>query len=253
MSETPIPIFLRAELSGASVNAAAWLLAALTASGCASAPAAVKGPTTTFEQKMAWMLQLEDQRLLRVESPPPVAVVPPRHGHVSRRSRPAIAPDLAALIADPEPRVRRRAAMAIGRVGLAEGVKPLTGALADADPEVREMAAFALGLIADASAAAPLTTALADASPARSRQGGRSARAHRLTPGGEAAARAAATEAVARRRRVRTVGRRSGRHRTMRRGRRRRRWRRSASACTRSSDCTPTSRSLPRCSTTALR
>ena len=77
--------------------------------------------------------------------------------------------------------------MAIGRVGLAEGVKPLTGALADADPEVREMAAFALGLIADASAAAPLTTALADAVTDRSRPGGRSAGLIGSAPGGEAA------------------------------------------------------------------
>jgi cyclophilin family peptidyl-prolyl cis-trans isomerase len=200
MSETLIRSYSPARgLSGSPINpAAAWLLAALAASGCASAPAAVKkGPTTTFEQKMAWMLQLEDQRLLRVESPPPVAVVAPRHGHVQPAPPPPIAPDLAGLIADPEPRVRRRAALAIGRVGLSEGVKPLTGALADADPEVREMAAFALGLIADASAAAPLTTVLADASPVVR---GRAAEALGLigsTPGGEAAGRAAA-ESIAR-------------------------------------------------------
>ena len=180
-------------MSGAcSIGAAASILAGVIASGCASAPAAVKGPTTTFQQKMAWMLQLEDQRVLRVESPPPVAVVPPRRGRAQPAAAPAITPDLAALIADPEARVRRRAAMAIGRVGLAEGVKPLTVALADADPEVREMAAFALGLIADASAAAPLTTALADASPIVR---GRAAEALGLigsAPGAEAAARAAA-------------------------------------------------------------
>jgi cyclophilin family peptidyl-prolyl cis-trans isomerase len=192
MSETPISFFLRARsVRGCSIGAAASILAGVIASGCASAPAAVKGPTTTFQQKMAWMLQLEDQRVLRVESPP-LAVVPPRRGRAQPAAAPAITPDLAALIADPEARVRRRAAMAIGRVGLAEGVKPLTVALADADPEVREMAAFALGLIADASAAAPLTTALADASPTVR---GRAAEALGLigsAPGAEAAARAAA-------------------------------------------------------------
>ena len=74
-------------------------------------------------------------------------------------------PDLTALVADAEPRVRRRAATAIGRVGLAEGVTSLSATLADADPEVREMAAFGLGLIGDVSAVPALTAALADASP----------------------------------------------------------------------------------------
>lgn len=187
MTQTLLPSFRRARCaSGLSV------LAAVFASGCASAPAVVKGPTTTFEQKMAWMLQLEDQRLLRIESPPPVVVVPPRRGRARPTAPQPITPDLATLIVDPEPRVRRRAAMAIGRVGLTEGATPLSVALGDADPEVREMAAFALGLIGDVSSAAPLTTALADASPVVR---GRAAEALGLIgsgAGGEAAGRAAA-------------------------------------------------------------
>jgi cyclophilin family peptidyl-prolyl cis-trans isomerase/HEAT repeat protein len=146
------------------------LLAALIASGCASAPlAAPPAPTTSFEQKMAWMLQLEDRRILRLEPPPPPAL--PAPVAVPRRGRPAppppvvAMPDLTVLVTDAEARVRRRAAMAIGRVGLPDGIKPLSATLADADPEVREMAAFALGLIGDGSAAPPLVTALADASP----------------------------------------------------------------------------------------
>ncbi len=55
--------------------------------------------------------------------------------------------------------------MAIGRVGLPDGVKPLAAALADADADVRAMAAFGLGLIGDAAAAPALTAALADVSP----------------------------------------------------------------------------------------
>ena len=55
--------------------------------------------------------------------------------------------------------------MAIGRVGLREGIQPLTTALGDTDPDVREMAAFGLGLIGDVVAAPALTAALADASP----------------------------------------------------------------------------------------
>jgi HEAT repeat protein len=70
------------------------------------------------------------------------------------------------LLADAEARVRRRAALAVGRVGLREGIQPLAGVLAgDADAEVRQMAAFALGLLGDKSAHDPLVTALADPSP----------------------------------------------------------------------------------------
>jgi len=60
--------------------------------------------------------------------------------------------------------VRRRAALAIGRVGLPDGVPPLVALLADSDQEVRQMAAFALGLIGDRTARDPLVTALADSS-----------------------------------------------------------------------------------------
>jgi cyclophilin family peptidyl-prolyl cis-trans isomerase/HEAT repeat protein len=61
--------------------------------------------------------------------------------------------------------VRRRAALAVGRVGLAEGAAPLVALLADADAEVRQMAAFALGLLGDTQARDPLVAALADPSP----------------------------------------------------------------------------------------
>jgi cyclophilin family peptidyl-prolyl cis-trans isomerase len=143
------------------------VLAAVLAGGCASAPPAPPSvPKIAFEQKMAWMLQLEDRRILRIELPPaPPPVAAPRRREAAPMSAPAIAPDLIVLVTDSEPRIRRRAAMAIGRVGLSEGVQPLTTALSDKDPEVREMAAFGLGLIGDAAAAAPLTAALADASP----------------------------------------------------------------------------------------
>ena len=85
--------------------------------------------------------------------PAPVAVAPPPP------------PDLIRLLTDNEARIRRRAALAVGRVGLAEGVEPLVRLTADTDPEVRQMAAFALGLIADASARQPLIALLADESP----------------------------------------------------------------------------------------
>ena len=74
-------------------------------------------------------------------------------------------PDLTVLVADAEPRIRRRAALAIGRVGLPEGGAALQPLLADPDPEVRQMAAFALGLLADKTAVPALTAALQDADP----------------------------------------------------------------------------------------
>ena len=134
--------------------------------GCATAPRPPAKPLVSVEDKVGWILRLEDRRVLRDE-PPPVAVAPAS----PRGRRPQVAavapqlPDLVVLLADPEGRVRRRAALAIGRVGLAEGVQPLAGALADTDTEVRQMAAFGLGLIGDAAASAPLTQALADPMP----------------------------------------------------------------------------------------
>jgi HEAT repeat protein/cyclophilin family peptidyl-prolyl cis-trans isomerase len=146
------------------------LALAFAASGCLSAPPAVplkiSGPT--FEQKMASIVRLEDHRILR-ELPPPPPPAPP----APSRGQKAIAvpppppppPDLMRLLTDPEARVRRRAALAIGHVGLREGVPTLVALLADPDAEVRQMAAFALGLIGDTAARDPLITALADSSP----------------------------------------------------------------------------------------
>jgi len=141
----------------------------LLTSGCASAPPAPAAPPgIPFDKKMAWMLELEDRRVLRLEPPaPPPAVAAPVKGR--RAALPPAPPppsaDLTTLLSDSEARVRRRAALAIGRVGLPAGIQPLIGTLSDADPEVREMAAFALGLIGDVVAAPALTKALEDVSP----------------------------------------------------------------------------------------
>ena len=74
-------------------------------------------------------------------------------------------PDLAALATDADPRIRRRAALAIGRVGLAEGGALLQPLLKDADGDVRQMAAFGLGLLADKTAVPALIAALQDPEP----------------------------------------------------------------------------------------
>ena len=100
-------------------------------------------PPTVFEQKMRWILQLEDERQLRGGGG-----------------------DLLTLVRDPEARVRRRAALAAGRVKLPEAIAALTTTLqSDSDAEVRQMAAFAMGLIGDAGAAPALLAALTDPDP----------------------------------------------------------------------------------------
>ena len=118
----------------------------LFASGCGPVVApqvTAAAPVPAFELKMRAMLQLEDARQLRSPTS-----------------------DLLTLLQDPEGRIRRRAALAVGRVGMAESVPALAALLADEkDPEVRQMAAFALGLIGQASAAAALIATLSDAEP----------------------------------------------------------------------------------------
>lgn len=143
----------------------------LISAACASAPpVAPKAPVIAPDQKMSWILRLEDQRILRAPAPPP-AVPPPAPGNQKKGKKPepppppAVTPDLTALAADPDPRIRRRAALAIGRVGLPEGAAPLQPLLTDPDPDVRQMAAFGLGLLADKTAVPALTAALQDADP----------------------------------------------------------------------------------------
>jgi cyclophilin family peptidyl-prolyl cis-trans isomerase/HEAT repeat protein len=137
---------------------------AFIAAGCASAPppAPVVIP---FETKMSWILRLEDQRVLRDDAPvaPPAPLV---QGKKNLAPAPPPPPDLLRLLNDGEARIRRRAALAIGRVGLTEATPQLVRVLqTEADPEVKQMAAFALGLIADTAAVEPLKQALADPSP----------------------------------------------------------------------------------------
>jgi cyclophilin family peptidyl-prolyl cis-trans isomerase/HEAT repeat protein len=139
-------------------------VAAIVVSGCATVPPPVP-PVVTWEEKLRWIMRLEDQRILRdPDQKPPVVLAP------ATRSRPAIympaePNDLVRLMNDTEGRVRRRAALAAGRAGLPEAVAPLSKLLADIDPEVRQMAAFALGMIGDASARPGLQAVLNDANP----------------------------------------------------------------------------------------
>jgi cyclophilin family peptidyl-prolyl cis-trans isomerase/HEAT repeat protein len=147
------------------------------ASACASAPP-LPPPVIPFETKMSWILRLEDRRMLR-DAAQPVAPPAPAKGTKSLLPPPPPPPDLIRLLNDPEARIRRRAALAVGRVGMPEASSFLVRLLqTDSDPEVRQMAAFALGLIGDSAdpvrasrvseltaAIEPLRQALVDASP----------------------------------------------------------------------------------------
>ncbi len=131
--------------------------------GCGGGPRVAPVQPPTLSDKLAWILRLEDQRLLRDPAPPVDAAAEPAAA-AAAPPRP-VRPDLVELLADPSPRVRRRAALAIGRVGRPEGIAPLVASLGDAEAEVRQMSAFALGLLGDESAAEPLLLALDDPSP----------------------------------------------------------------------------------------
>lgn len=121
-----------------------------TAAGCASAPAvsapaARPEPLESLDQRIAWVLRLEAQRWLADPAVPRA--------------------DLRRLVTDPDAGVRRRAALAVGRVHLHDGIAVLTPLLSDPDADVRASAAFAMGLIGHPDAADALRTALADTAP----------------------------------------------------------------------------------------
>ena len=131
-----------------SKSTAAALAAVLLMCGCGPKAVPVVTPTPpgpTSEQKLAWILELEDQRVAR---------------------GPASGQDLVTMLADDQAHIRRRAALAVGRSRIVEAVAPLSAMLAtEPDPEVRQMAAFALGLVGSPTAADALTTALASPDP----------------------------------------------------------------------------------------
>ena len=116
------------------------LLAHLLVCAAAAAPAPSRGappsPSSRLD-KMARILALEDARS-------------PGDGELER------------ALADPDRGVRRRAALAAGRIGDGSLLPALLPRLADGEPEVRQMAAFALGLIGDARAKDALLAALKD-------------------------------------------------------------------------------------------
>ena len=136
----------------------------VVSAACATTPPPPP-PVIPFETKMSWIIRLEDQRILR-DPAIPVAPPPLTQGGRNVVPPPPPPPDLIRLLEDGEARIRRRAALAAGRVGLPDAVPALVRLLqTDADAEVRQMAAFALGLIGDQSAVEPLRAAVTDPLP----------------------------------------------------------------------------------------
>lgn len=68
--------------------------------------------------------------------------------------------DLKELLASPNAAIRKRAALATGRIGNEDSVSALAGLLKDADTDVRAMAAFAIGEVEAASGADPMLAIL---------------------------------------------------------------------------------------------
>ena len=128
-------------------------------------PPVLPEPAPSFEEKTAWILRLEDQRLLR----DPVLKLGLAQSLEDKAGvldvLPPAVPDLTQLLDDSSVLVRRRAALGIGRVRSAEGVEPLVRVLSDPVAQVRQMSAFALGLLGDSAAVEPLVQALLDPSP----------------------------------------------------------------------------------------
>ena len=137
----------------------AAMAASLLMGACAAAPPA-EAPPLALRQKLAVAIQLEQQRVI---GPPAGAVVPLPTLAPGTPSPPM--PDLLDLLRDSEARVRRRSAIALGRVGLPEAVAPLAVALSDSNPAVRRMVAFALGGLGDAAAGDVLLLSLGDPDP----------------------------------------------------------------------------------------
>lgn len=153
-------------------------LAALTLSGCSSFVAEKGSPKGNYRERLggfAGLLRMEDRRAYDPLLAGRAAVSPDPWLRaktalaVGRLRDPAAAPYLPVLLQDPDPGVRRAAAFGAGVSGDARLVRFLAAALGDFDTETAANAAEALGKIGGKDATDALLAALArrDASAAR--------------------------------------------------------------------------------------
>ena len=119
-------------------------------------PPAPPARAVPLDTKVAWMIRLEHQRLLR---DPGASTTDPSGGRLDS------APDLEVLARDADAALRRRALLSIGRVGDPASLPALVKALADPDENVRTAAAFSIGILGAPGSSAPLVDLLKDPSP----------------------------------------------------------------------------------------
>ena len=93
------------------------IVIALTLTNCATGPSVVPPAALTSQQKIAAIIVLEHDRVLL---PGPESLFDYTGREPANRDA-APMPGLIELLHDPDPRVRRRAALAVGRVGLIAG------------------------------------------------------------------------------------------------------------------------------------
>src|SRR5262245_32758938 len=148
------------------------LLAVLLLGAVAAPPPAPASPTPRSRlDTMARILALEDQRsagdgeLERDLSDPDRGVRRRAALAAGRIGDPTLVPALARLLADPEPEIRQMAAFALGLAGDKKALEPLLAALKDPEAVVRGRAAEALGRLGDGSAAPVLAAAVVEAIP----------------------------------------------------------------------------------------
>ncbi|HXK09070.1 MAG TPA: HEAT repeat domain-containing protein [Vicinamibacteria bacterium] len=119
---------------------------------------------------VATLLVSSGAPLARAASRPAASPPPPRIEKLARLleledTRSTGAGALERLLHDPDRGIRRRAALAAGRIGDPAVVPALVDLMNDPEVEVRRMAAFALGLAGDSRAVDRLLAALTDSDP----------------------------------------------------------------------------------------
>src|SRR5207245_1911972 len=97
--------------------------------------------------------------------PPPPSRMEKLTRILAAEDRRSLTPDVRNGLADADRSVRRRAALAAGRIGDAAVVPALLPRHQDAEVEVRQMAAFAFGLLGDTTPIDALVAALKDPEP----------------------------------------------------------------------------------------